>query len=488
MFVQGGGAAAGDMDGDGDPDLYVSRFEARDLLYENLGDGTFVDVAEAAGIEDFDGNGAAWFDKDGDGDLDLFISSFDWRWRLYENQGGSPPLFVDIGGTVAMDDGQPHYGFGAGVGDYDRDGRVDLATSEWRGGATLTAETIHQRVFRNLGDDFEDVTAVLGLSALADNPPGVWAFAPTFVDLDEDGWSDLVVVADNGTSRLFYNDRAGGFADWTIPAGVNLELNGMGSTFGDYDGDGHLDWYVSAIARPEDDPCAEPPCVTGGNRLYRSEGPRCFEELGRAHGLHAGGWGWGTSWIDFDNDGDLDLVETNGFHVPYGPPANTYVGDPMRAWRNDGPDGTGGVSFVDVGVETGLSADTDQGRGLLPFDYDGDGDTDLLVLDNGPNSRLYANEGGEDNCWLDVHLRGTQTNYYGLGARVELTRTAGGPTQVREMGVGAHFLAQSPAMLHFGLGPGTEPVDELRVHWPVSGTTSVRTDVPACGSVTITEG
>jgi enediyne biosynthesis protein E4 len=496
MYLQGGGAAVGDFDDDGWPDIYLSRLAGPGLLFRNLEGVAFESVGAQLGLLDsFDGNGAAWVDIDGDGDLDLYVTSFGdparfWLYRNTLRETGEAGFVEEaIARGLALADGEPHFGFSIAVGDYDRDGWLDLYTTEWRPGLAATEASSHARLLRNLGDgSFEDRTLEAGVSMLMKNPAGLHAFAPAFVDLDEDGWLDLAVVSDNGTSRLFWN-QGGSFLDGTPRAGVSLERNGMGSSFGDYDGDGHLDWYVTAIFSPESSPeCGNLVCGKGGNRLYRSKGPRCFEELALAHGVHDGGWGWGAALFDPDNDGDLDIVATNGFYVPHGPPGSFFVHEPLRFWRNHSEQ-LGASEYSEVAAEVGL-VDLGQGRGLVVFDFDRDGDEDLLIVDSGGpfggQTKLWRNETGTQNAWLDVELDARPGNTRGIGARVELQRTPGGPIQVRVIGVGTHFLGHGENRAHFGLGPSETVVAELRVIWP-SGAHTVLTGVPARQVLTLVE-
>lgn len=492
MYLQGAGAAVGDFDDDGWPDIYLTRLVGPGLLFRNrFGEGvpTFEEVALERGlVDEIAGNGAAWVDVDGDRDLDLYVATMgiDARFWFYRNQltetGAANFIEEAHARNLALDDGVPHFGFSIGVGDYDRDGWLDLYTTEWRPGGAPTQDTSHARLLRNLGAGqpgvYEDRTVAAAASMLMTNPAGLHAFSPTFVDLDEDGWQDLAVVSDNGTSRLFWNRGDGSFADGTPAAGVSLERNGMGSTFGDYDGDGHLDWYVSAIFSPDEDvECGNPICGRGGNRLYRSIGPRCFEDVARSHGVDVGGWGWGTAFWDPDNDGDLDIVEVNGFAVPHGPPGLYFVGDPMRFWRNASE--LGPAAFAEASQLVGLG-DAGQGRGLVVFDYDRDGDEDLLAVDNsgqfGTSTKLWRNETGNQHQWLAIELDGLDGNRHGVGARVEVRRFAGSAKQVRVIGVGSHFLGHGEYRAHFGLGPDAAPVHEVRVLWP-SGEVTVLEDV-----------
>jgi hypothetical protein len=208
---------------------------------------------------------------------------------------------------------------------------------------------------------------------------------------------------------------------------------------------------------------------TDGNRFYQNQGNHTFVDVTDAAGVRDGGWGWGAAFFDYDNDGDLDLVMTNGVDFPY-KEAASFLGDPMRLWRNDG-DGT----FTDVAVQLGID-DRGDGKGLLVFDYDGDGDEDLLVVQHGGSPHLYRNDGGNQHAWLRVQLVGTSSNRDGVGARLTLTRNRGERPLVRDISGGSQFLGQSERIAHFGLGDFRGKLAELRIDWP-SGRQTVLHDV-----------
>jgi hypothetical protein len=289
-------------------------------------------------------------------------------------------------------------------------------------------------------------------------------FAPTLTDLDGDGFPDFTITADIGTSRLFWNDGTGNFTEGTFPAGVGTSKSEMGSTMADYDKDGDLDWFVTAIT------CFEPHATESdctGNRLYRNEGNRIFSDQTEGAGVRVGHWGWGAVFFDYDNDSHVDIVHTNGIEMPSAAALRqvSHVDppdDPMRLFRNHG-DG----SFMQVSEAAGLT-DTGQGKGLLTFDYDDDGDLDVFVMNTGGPARLYRNDGGDANDWLRVKVEGTQSNRDGIGARITVTSTAGGPPVLWEVNNQSYFLGQSERTAHFGLGDGVAPVAEVRVYWPVS--------------------
>ena len=253
-----GAVAAGDADGDGHVDLYVTRLEDHDLLFRNRGDGTFEDITTAAGLDTwvFDSNGAAWVDIEKDGDLDLFVSSFgSGRYHLFVNDGAGHFTEDAVARGAALDTGDTHIGYSVAVGDYDRDGWPDLAVAEWRSIPLVTDPTkSHTRLLRNRGfaapGHFEDTTIVAGVDVTTFFANESFVFAPAFVDLDEDGFQDLALASDFGTSLLFWNDGDGTFSEDTSGAMVGTDENGMGSAFGDFDGDGDLDWFVTSIYDP----------------------------------------------------------------------------------------------------------------------------------------------------------------------------------------------------------------------------------------------
>jgi hypothetical protein len=457
-----GGAAAGDFDGDGLVDLVFSRIDAPNVLYRNRGDGTFEPRTTAAGFSTASRtNGVVSGDVDNDGDLDLYMTTVGGtRNFLYLNDGRG--LFVDAGTAhaAALANGQPRSGHGASFGDYDGDGYLDLATGDW-GNQALRSQS---RLLRNRGaaapGQFIDVTAAAGIDAYRKSYS--FRFTPRFADLDRDGRADLTFTADFVTSQLFWNQGDGSFVDGTAAAGVGTDPNGMGAAFGDYDGDGDLDWFITCT---NNNP--QSPVFGGWNRLFRNEGNRQFTDVTEAAGVRDSGWGWGASFFDYDNDGDLDLAATNGYNGP------GWQDDQTRLFRNDG--GT----FVDASTGAGI-VDRGQGRGLLHLDYDADGDIDLLVVNNDSAPVLYRNDGGNEHGWLRVAPQGTASNRDGIGAWITVTPDRDRPERklVWEIDGGSSYLSQSERTAHFGLGAHSGLVDQVEIEWP-SGIRQRFENVPA---------
>ena len=493
-----GGVAAGDYDGDGLVDLYVTRLDDTDILYRNRGDGAFADVTDAAfgpaHLAGVQSNGAAWGDIDNDGDLDLYVTSlFSHRFHLFVNDGAGSFSEEAAARGAAIEGPDLHFGFSAAFGDYDLDGFLDLHTTEWRFLRQMTdGAQSNARLLRNRGTEapgrFEDVTRRAGVSQhriISVNPLAEGqTLTSGFALLDDDLYPELVIAGDHATSQLYWNRGDGRFVNVTRRARVGTDEYGMGSAVGDYDGDGDLDWFVSAIYE-------EGVPYRDGNRLYRNQGDGIFEDVTDAAGVRDGSWGWGTTFLDYDNDGDLDLVLATGVdyagEVPYTANTGGFADDPMRLWRNDG-DGR----FSEVAQQEGLEA-TGVGTGLAVFDLEPDGDLDLFVVHNSGRPVLYRNRTNRPgaagpNRWLQLRLEGAAANRQGIGARITVTPRAAEPERrlVRVLSGGSNYLGQNEAIVHLGLGPDLEQVAAVEIEWP-GGARQTLTQVATNRRVTVAE-
>jgi len=419
-------------------------------------------VANNAGvaISGTEGSSPIFSDVDGDGWLDLLIGGINGsKPSLFRNRGDSTFKDVTSGsGLIDIDDS-----FSSTFGDYDLDGDLDIFISHWLSNA------LGGYLWRNNGDFiFTDVSEYAGIPINTMND-----FTSNFADIDNDGWPDLLIAADFGTSRVFLNNGDGSFMD--VTTSVISDENGMGAAVGDYDNDGDLDWFVSSIhdANLETDEN----WGDSGNRLYRNLGDGTFEDATDEAGVRFGHWGWGSCFADFNNDGTLDLFHVNGWESVGVFETVLFQNDPSRLFISNG-DGT----FTERSVELGL-VDQGQGRGIVCFDYDRDGDLDIFVANNQQSPGLFRNDGGNNLNFMNVKLKGDAPNTEAVGARIYLSIAE--VTQMRELRVGSNFLSQNPVEVHFGVGKA-KIIDEIRIVWP-SGKNTVLNEVEVNQFLVISE-
>lgn len=469
------GLAAVDYDADGDIDVYVVGGDAEpNRLFQNQGDGTFVDVAADVGLDlVHKGSGPTFADIDNDGDLDLFIGAVEGDpYYLLENQAGS---FVDV--TVASGIQLVALNtFSAAFGDYDRDGDLDLVLTHWgnlqrddtetlwrnRGDGTFESASVGARIAATLIESADPAELqIRSPGSLKDN-----SFTPNFSDIDNDGDLDLLIASDFKTSQVFGNNGDGSFTRRTERA-VIKDQAGMGAAVADFDNDGDMDWFVTSIYKVNE---GTNELIGFGNRLYANDGAGEFTDVTDTAGVANGGWAWASCFADFDNDGNLDIVHVNGWREESSRPENNYVEDQIRLFRSEG-DGT----FNEQAGASGMT-DRGQGRGLACFDADRDGDLDVLVSNNDDRQLVfYRNDTSTSNHYLGVNLVG-----FGVGARV--TVAAGNRSQVREVRAGSNFVSQNPTEVHFGLGSATGA--DVTVDW-LDGTQTTLTDVTVDQLLTI---
>jgi len=448
------GQAWGDFDADGLPDLYVTDDGGPNTLYVNRGDGSFELAGASAevALPERASAGAVFVDYDNDGHQDLYVLNLGPN-ALFHNDGGRG--FTDV--TARAGVGDAGRGQTASWGDYDGDGWLDLYVANWF--CDCGEPFPHgnsDRLYHNEGDGtFTDVTPLLG------DPITGAGFAATFLDYDDDGDLDIYLANDQGRPEpwetgetwrnvLWRNDGEGCggwcFEDVTVEAGADLRIDAMGLAVGDYDADGDLDIYVSN----------SPPHMA----LLRNEGDGKFTEVAAAAGVTTdAGSGWGTTFLDYDLDGWLDVF------LAVGPGEN-------RMFRNLG-DGT----FADVSHHCGV-ADPADTLGVASADYDRDGRVDLVVGHRGWGYELYRNvtRAAVGAHWLALRLvGGGPVNRDAVGTRVRL-RTSDGRSQMREVRCGTGLGAGDDLELHFGLG--SADVEEVRIRWP-DGTVETRRDLEA---------
>lgn len=506
----GSGAAWGDYDGDGWLDLFVVNqagpltASERDIrispahaaLYRNNGDGSFSEVSAQAGVE-YRGMGmaAAWGDYDNDGWLDLFISAYGEN-VFYRNNGDG--TFTDRTRESGLG-GLKGFWAGASWADFNRDGFLDLYVTGYvkyshQDGQAATLqydvevpaslnpssfEPERNLLYENNGDG--SFTEIAEQAAVAGS--GGRSLGAAWCDCDEDGWPDLYVANDVSDNVFYRNTGDGSFEDISLAAWVADYRGAMGIAVGDWDGDADMDMFITHWIAQE-------------NALYSSlrtqfatlakppPNPMQFMDEADRYGLGQIALdyiGWGTSFIDYDNDGRLDLFVVNGSTFQQEDRPELLVPMPDQIfWNRASREG-----FYDVSPVAGEYFSTAYvGRGAAFADYDNDGDVDVFVVNNGGPGVLLRNEGGNRNGWLKVQLEGKRSNRSAVGARLRLV--AGGAVQLREVGAQSSYLSQNSLIQHFGLGAQAR-ADTLEIVWP-SGVKQVLTDVAAGQTVRVIEG
>lgn len=416
----GMGSVAGDYDNDGNTDLYVVNY-GPDVLFRNRGDGTFEDATRAAGIDSpLWGSSASFFDADRDGDLDLFVVNY-----------------LDFDLDKHIDCGRPSKGF------------VSYCNPD-------VYESAADVYFRNNGNGtFEEATAPAGLIETTGKGLGVVA-----ADLTDDGWTDLYVANDSTPNFLFENRGDGSFEEAALWLGVGHNEEGkteagMGVTAGDVDRDGRLDLFVTNLSNET-------------NSLYLG-GETLFSYHTRLAGLHGPSYLWvgfGTDLLDFDNDGDLDLLVTNGHvidNVELIDDAQSFR-QPTQVFRNDG---SGNFSQVEPQKLPDLSLPR-VGRGTMTLDLGSDGKLDFVVTTNGDSARLFRNTHDTSATWI-----GFSFSEHEAGTRIAVETPSG--RQIEETLLGSSYETSGDPRLHFGLG------SEARadVAFRSSGGSRIFRDLPA---------
>jgi enediyne biosynthesis protein E4 len=484
LFFVNGAALEDPMPRDQQPDKQDPRFWNR--LYRNNGDGTFTDVTEAAGVKGHSyGMGAAVGDFDNDGHPDLYVTNYESN-ILYRNNGDG--TFTDITEKAGVAAGG--WSAGACFMDFDNDGHLDLIVSryvEWDFSMDIWCgarkpghraychpdhfKPVEHIVYRNNGNGaFTDVTAGSGFGKQLGKGLGL-----AFHDFDHDGRMDIVIANDSFPQQLFRNLGGGKFEETALLLGAAYDADGktfagMGIDFADYDNDGWPDLFINALAHQK-------------YALFRNvEGS--FDYVTGPTGL--GGIsmlssGWGAKFIDYDNDGWKDLFVAQGHvmdNIELTQPAVKYREPPLLA-RNEGG------SFRDVGARSGPPFQMAMAaRGAAFGDLDNDGFLDVAINCNDEPAVVLRNQGGNGNYWLLIDTVGTRSNRDGIGAVIRVVTPDDAP-QYGLVSTAGSYLSASDKRAHFGLGKW-EKAKLIEIRWP-SGVVQNLTDVPANQILRVTE-
>lgn len=434
------GAAVGDYNADGFDDLFVMSQNQACRLYLNNGNGTFSNVAEAAGV-DYTGTptAAGWLDVDNDGNLDLLVATRNENNVLYKSNGDG--TFTDhtflsgllLGGKVRA----------MLFADINLDGLIDIYL------ARLNTDNI---MYLNIGNSqFVNFT---NLSGTNDTQISMGA---VFFDYDNDGDPDLYLTHDADQPNILYqNDGKGYFTDVSAGSGANIGTNGMGVDVADIDHDGWLDIYVTNLSY---------------NSLLHNNGDGTFTEIGSAAGVDDPGMGWGCTFIDVNNDGHQDLYAAND---------SNFAPLPNLLYLNNGD-----LTFDLISEGTAL-ASMEPSYGVVELDFDNNGRQDLYIANYGGDkgNQLLRNDSQALGNWVKIKLQGTTSNRLAIGTRITLT--VGELVITDELLGSSGYASQNSLTMHHGVGD-REIIDELSIRWP-NGLTEVFQNLPINTTYSFIEG
>ncbi len=499
-----------DYDNDGKPDIFLlngSTINAQkgnepaphSALNHNLGNWKFEDVTDKAGVANQRwGMGVTIGDYDNDGFSDIFIGNYGIS-RLYRNNGDG--TFTDVAEKVGV--AISGWNTGASFGDYDKDGRLDLfvpaylefdldklppsplevdkGTSSGRNFCQFRGQPVmcgprglkgaKDHLFRQKDDGgFEEVGDQVGVT----DESRYYGFSSVFVDIDDDKDLDLLVVNDSTPKQLYLNKGDGTFEEIGYPSGIALNENGreqagMGLAVGDYDNDGKVDFHITNFS---DD----------SNTLYRNDGDSNFTDITFQAGLGEPTipfLGWGTSFIDYDNDGWKDVLVVNGHVYPvvdnfqWG----TSFAQQVLLFKNGQAKANGQNRFERVAAapNSGL-AESVVGRGVAVSDFDGDGKLDVIVNAMDSSPMLLKNVSSSAAHWLALKLIGDTTQKTpkdAIGSSVFVT--TGSMRQRFDVMSGASYASNNDQTIHLGLGTATK-IDKLEIVWANGQTETVPID------------
>ena len=449
------GVSVADYDLDGDLDLFLvaaTIFDENDpltwsRLMRNDGEQGFSDVTLEAELINYEAlhnkgmvmgskMGASWGDYNNDGYPDIFLTNFGLD-ELWRNDGNGK--FTNVTQSSGVPGCQFCYSTTGLWWDYDLDGDLDLFVCDW---------IRENRLYRNDGEGtFADITMQTGLGDDRNS------FSALPIDINYDGLVDLYVANDAQENGLFLNNGDGTFSDWARPYGLDNDGNGMGMDVCDYNNDGRFDIYVTNIFSFEP------------NAFFINNGDGLFSNESISLGIDDTGWGWGVRFFDADHDLDEDLYAVNGY-------TSDMAKDDRNTFFLNDEDG-----FKNLSAELGLD-NINYGMGLEVFDYDGDGDFDMIVGNRDAPSSLYKNTNIESsniaNNWLQITLEGTVSNRNAFGSKIRIT--CEGEDYYRYY-TGMNLFGQSIKSSHFGLSNHTV-IDQVEVTWP-DGSIEIFTNVEA---------
>lgn len=443
----GGGVSFCDFNGDGWDDLTYATTDGQEVYFYQNNNGVFTKVD--LGINHtYRTKQVLWVDYDNDGDKDFMATSISGLNKFYRNNGAMS--FTDISSSIGFFTTNL-FTYGVSFGDIDNDGDLDAFISN-RDDSTFSQ---YSYLYRNDSGTYVDITASAGI-----NLGNQLSFCSAFFDYDNDGDQDIYVANDKfpNQNRLYQNNGTGIFTDVSMSSGAGITIDAMSTTIGDYNNDGWMDIYVSN--------------TTAGNYQLRNNGDGTFTNVAPTVGTTFDSIGWGSSFLDGDNDGDLDLYVSSSMD-------GTIPGRLSAAFYEN--DGTHNYT-IPSGI--GFSGDLRRSFANAMGDFNNDGLADIVVMNDTANNFLWENTSNNSNNYLKVKLEGVTSNKDGIGSKIEIS--IGGNKQYRYTLCGEGYLGQNSSTEVFGIGTATT-IDYVKVNW-LSGTEDIFTNIAANQLLNIVEG
>lgn len=445
----GGGVSFVDFNGDGLDDLTFSTDETQNIHFLQNNGGSFTKVT-LNGINETSNRAkhVLWIDYDNDGDKDFFVTNLIGKNGFYQNDGNMN--FTNVTNSIGLFT-EDLTSYGATFGDIDNDGDLDLFITNRDG----TISQNRNYLYRNDNGIFIDITVATGINTNIE-----LTFGASFFDYDQDGDQDLYIINDKtDANRLYQNDGTGQFTDVSITSGSGIVIDAMSCTIGDYNTDGFPDIYISN--------------TIDGNQLLRNNGDGTFTNKAAEAGVEFESFSWGATFLDGDNDSNLDLYVSSSFD-------GSVASFLSSAFYHNQGDNT----FI-IPNNIGFDDDERQSYSNALGDFNNDGKPDLVVMNDTDDYFLWENQTTTTNNWIKVKLEGITSNKDGIGNRIEVF--ASGKSQYKFTVCGEGYLSQNSQYEFVGVGNATN-IDYIKVTWSKTGIVETINNVQPNQAITIQEG